>query len=89
MSEVGIRVVRAFIRNEDFADEQGNLLEDTARKLGQFLDIANEAGVKVLLTLLVDHMSGKNWRIPWTPNDKVYSPDSVSKTCNFAAQVVS
>ena len=89
MSEVGIRVVRAFIRNEDFADEQGNLLEDAARKLGQFLDIANEAGVKVLLTLLVGHMSGKNWRIPWTPNDKVYSPDSVSKTCNFVAQVVS
>ena len=88
-AELGVRVLRAFLRDLDFSDEAGNLREDAAAKLRQFLDMAEAAGVKVLLTLIVGHMSGKNWPIPWTPNDKIYSPDSIAKTCNFASQLVS
>ncbi len=88
MRELGVRAARVFVKCEDFADEQGNLREEAAAKLGRFLDILSENGVAAFVTLLVGHMSGKNWPIPWTSFERLYEPESVERTLRFARGIV-
>jgi len=89
MRELGVRAVRAFIKCEDFADDYGNVKPEALEKLRRFLDILWEHGVQAFVTFLVGHMSGKNWRIPWTDFDKIYTPEVVARTARFVEQVVS
>jgi len=86
--EIGLKVLRAFILAEDFAETDGSLKEDSARKLEEFLNIAQENGLIIFLTLLVGHMSGKNWGFPWDSENKVYEVDVLEKTRKFVREVV-
>jgi len=89
MKELGVRVARVFIKCEDFADDYGNVKPEALEKLRKFLDILYEQKIQAFITFLTGHMSGKNWRIPWTDFDKIYTPEVVARTVKFVEQVVS
>jgi len=89
MKSLGVRVVRAFIKCEDFADEQGAVRQEALERLKSFLDILWENGIQAFVTFIVGHMSGKNWRIPWAEFDRIYTPEAVMKTARFVEHVVS
>lgn len=60
MKNIGIRAVRFFIKNEDFADENANVFPHALEKLRRFLDLLREHNIIGFATLIVGHMSGKN-----------------------------
>lgn len=86
MSGLGTNTIRAFILDEDCADQQGNLRQECKSKIEIFLEEANRHSIKVLLTLIVGHMSGKNWSIPWDSENTIY--DKVDQTKRFIEDVV-
>ncbi|QGA55358.1 DUF4434 domain-containing protein [Sulfolobus sp. E5-1-F] len=86
MSQLGINTIRAFILDEDCADQQGNLKQDCKGKIERFLEEAEKHSIKVLLTLIVGHMSGKNWNIPWDSDNTIY--DKIEQTKRFIEDVV-
>lgn len=88
MKELGIRAIRFFIKNEDFADENTNVRDDAIAKLRKFLDMLHENGIIGFPTLIVGHMSGKNWVIPWTSFDDLYKSNSIEKTMRFIEHIV-
>ncbi|MEM0490791.1 MAG: glycoside hydrolase family 42 [Ignisphaera sp.] len=88
MKRLGVRVVRIFLKDEDFADEDGNLVGSSLEKLNRFLDILEENGIQAFVTFIVGHMSGKNWRIPWTSFEDLYTSRSIEKTIRFIEAVV-
>jgi endo-1,4-beta-mannosidase len=88
MKSLGVRVVRVFIKNEDFADAEGNVYRESIVKLRRLLDILHEHGISAFITLLVGHMSGKNWRIPWLDFEELYEPRAIEKTMRFIEAVV-
>ncbi|ADX83632.1 cellulase family glycosylhydrolase [Sulfolobus islandicus] len=86
MSELGINTIRAFVLDEDCADQLGNLKHECKGKIGRFLEEAERHSIKVLLTLIVGHMSGKNWGIPWDIDNTIY--DKIEQTKRFIGDVV-
>jgi len=88
IKELGIRVVRFFIKNEDFADENASVYMDSLEKLDRFLRILEYYGIIGFASFLVGHMSGKNWRIPWSKPEELYTPPSIEKTCRFIETIV-
>lgn len=88
MKELGIRAVRFFVKNEDFADENANVYTQSLEKLDRFLRVLEENGIAGFASLIVGHMSGKNWRIPWTSFEDLYKPSSIEKTCRFIEAIV-
>lgn len=72
MKDLGINVIRAFILDEDCSDEKGNFTEECKQKLYKFLTMTEKYSIKVLLTFIVGHMSGKNWKIPLDKDSSVY-----------------
>jgi endo-1,4-beta-mannosidase len=88
MRKIGVRVVRMFIKDEDFADENGEINQHMLDRLRRFLDIAYENKIMIFLTFLVGHMSGKNWRIPWVRFEDLYKSHSIEKTMRFVKNIV-
>lgn len=86
--EIGLKALRIFVLAEDFADTAGSLKEESAEKLKKFLDIVAENGIIVFPTLLVGHMSGKNWSFPWDSENRVYDIDILEKTRRFIREIV-
>ncbi|MCI4437282.1 MAG: cellulase family glycosylhydrolase [Ignisphaera sp.] len=88
MKSLGIRAIRFFIKDEDFADEDTNVYTQSIEKLRKFLDILNKNNIAGFATLIVGHMSGKNWRIPWTRFEDLYASSSIEKTMKFIERIV-
>jgi len=88
MKSLGIRAVRFFIKDEDFADENADIYPQALEKLKKFLDILYENSVAGFVSLIVGHMSGKNWRIPWTKFEDLYRSESIEKTMKFVERIV-
>jgi endo-1,4-beta-mannosidase len=88
MRELGINGARVFLLAEDCANFSGGLKQECAERFGEFLEAALANGVKVFPTLLVGHMSGKNWPIPWDPESRIYDQRSVEGFKRFAREVV-
>jgi endo-1,4-beta-mannosidase len=63
--ELGLAVVRIFMRWEDFQPGPFEMSEAALRRLGQVLDIAGRVGLLVQPTFFVGHMSGYNWVPAW------------------------
>lgn len=87
MRELGVEFIRAFIIGEDFVGEDGDSRSDAVEKLLEFLDIISNYGIKVFLTLLVGHMSGKNFKLPWVKSG-VYSKEDLELTLKFIRGIV-
>lgn len=88
MKKLGVRVVRVFVKDEDFADEDGCVYEASLKKLNRFLDILAENNLYAFITFIVGHMSGKNWRIPWTSFEDLYTAKAIEKTMKFIESLV-
>lgn len=88
MREIGLNSIRAFLLNEDCANFDGSLKVDCKEKIRIFLDLANRYGIKVFLTFIVGHMSGKNWPIPWDPNNEVYTSRAIEGARKLILDVV-
>lgn len=88
IKDLGFRVVRIFIKDEDFADEDAEIREEPLKKLERLLDILAENGLYAFITFIVGHMSGKNWRIPWTSFDELYTSKSIERTMRFIRGIV-
>ncbi|MDT7862208.1 MAG: cellulase family glycosylhydrolase [Saccharolobus sp.] len=86
MRDLGINAIRAFILDEDCSDEKGNFTEECKQKLYKFLNITEKYSVKVLLTFIVGHMSGKNWKIPWDKDSSIY--DKIEPTRKFITAII-
>jgi endo-1,4-beta-mannosidase len=88
MKGLGIRAVRFFIKDEDFADESADDYPCALERLRKFLDILYENNIAGFVSLIVGHMSGKNWRIPWTKFEDLYRSESIEKTMKFVERIV-
>lgn len=88
MKRLGVRVARIFLKSEDFVDEEGNVYEPSIEKLKKLLDIFNENNLQAFITFIVGHMSGKNWRTPWTSFEDLYTSKSIERAMNFIEVIV-
>lgn len=62
---VGVEYVRAFLFWPDFMPTKERVEPEMLDKLEVFLDLCQQAGLKVHLSFLVGHMSGENWSPAW------------------------
>jgi len=88
MRELGLNSLRFFLLAEDFGDEEGDVKREALDKLEAFLAMAEERGLTVFPTLIVGHMSGKNWPIPWDPGCEVYEDAVRDRYVKFVKEVV-
>jgi endo-1,4-beta-mannosidase len=88
MRDLGIRAVRVFLLCEDFADTTPDVHSEAIAKLRRLLDILHEHGLVAFITLIVGHMSGKNWSIPWTRFNDLYEHSSVERTMRFIENII-
>lgn len=87
MKDLGVEYIRIFLIGEDFALKDDNLRENTVAKLKELLDIAWSRGIGVFITLIVGHMSGKNYKLPWE-EVSVYSENDLKRTLRFIERIV-
>ena len=85
---IGLNSLRIFLLTKDFSDEKGNLTREGRKKLKFFVKTASTYKIYVFPSFIVGHMSGKNWPIPWDPDNSIYDPDAIEKTTRFVSQVV-
>ena len=88
MKDMGIKAVRFFILAEDFFDQYGGVSKTALVRLRQFMDLLEERGLVGFPTLIVGHMSGRNWIIPWAPDWDVYSPQAVERGVKAVLEIV-
>jgi endo-1,4-beta-mannosidase len=65
MAAVGMDAVRIFLRWEDVQPEPLTIDRTALTSLVDTADAATEAGVELIVTLFVGHMSGVNWIPAW------------------------
>ena len=91
MKALGLNVIRFFLRTADFADEEANLRPEALERLDGFIALCKKHGLYVLPSLLVGHMSGMNFPIPWDrgPNSDFYTdPETLARSRKFARAIV-
>jgi len=88
LKQVGVKALRVFLLAEDFSTPEGRVREEAVSRLEMFLDEAAKRDLIVFPSLIVGHMSGKNWPIPWDPKNEIYSIESIAKARSFVEQVV-
>ena len=86
--EIGLNSLRIFLLARDFSDEEGRARREALEKLRLFFDEAAKRGILLFPSLIVGHMSGKNWPLPWDPNDEVYTSRAIERASRFIAEVV-
>lgn len=87
MKSIGVRAVRLFLLDQDFVSSSGDVDQRQLERLRWLLDRLGDNNVAGFVTLLVGHMSGRNWGIPWAPDNDIYSPRAVEGAASFARQV--
>jgi len=85
---LGVRALRFFILAEDFFDPHGRASEESMAKLRHFMDLLAERGLLGYPTLIVGHMSGRNWAIPWAPDGDLYAPGTAELGVKAVLEVV-
>lgn len=74
IKDVGIRVVRFFLRWEDFQPEADRIDPRQIRNLEAVAQTASDVGVLLEPTLFNGHMSGPNWSPAWLLSDQPAVP---------------
>ncbi len=88
MSELGINAIRFFIMLQDFSDPHACVIKESCRRLRNFLLKLKEYGIKGYATLLVGHMSGRNWIIPFEGREGLYSLEFIHKLRKFLKSLI-
>ena len=65
IAELGLRLVRLFLRWEDFQPAPALVSEAALDNLETVCDLAAERGLGLDVTFFTGHMSGPNWAPPW------------------------
>ena len=89
MSELGVNAIRFFIMLQDFSDPHADVIKESCKNLRNFLLKLKEYGIKGYATLLVGHMSGRNWIIPFEGKEGVYSLEFIHKLRKFLKSLIS
>jgi len=89
MRSLGVRAVRLFLLDQDWVTASGDLNGVQLQRLRWLLDRLGDSGIVAFVTLLVGHMSGRNWAVPWAPDNDIYSAKGVEGTARFASAVAS
>ncbi|MGC9113166.1 glycoside hydrolase 5 family protein [Acidilobus sp.] len=87
MKSIGVRAVRLFLLDQDFVSSSGDVDQRQLERLRWLLDRLGDNNIAGFVTLLVGHMSGRNWGVPWAPDNDIYSPKAVEGAASFARQV--
>lgn len=74
IAELGMKIVRIFLRWEDFQPAPESVSEPCLTNLTTVCDIAVENGLKLDVTFFTGHMSGPNWCPPWLMGGDVVLP---------------
>ncbi len=71
IAALGLGVARIFLFWEDFQPAPDRINDQALSDLGTVLDVAREAGIKIMPTFFTGHMSGINWWPRWalTPEE--------------------
>jgi len=83
--EIGIKPLRFFLLAQDCSDEEGRLRDTCSSSVKEFISLVEQEGISLFPTLLVGHMSGKNWPLPW---GDTYSHNSIERERRFVREVV-
>jgi endo-1,4-beta-mannosidase len=89
MRYLGVRAARVFLLDEDWVTPTGDVRGEQLGRLRWLLDRLGDNGMAGFVTLLVGHMSGRNWAVPWAPDNDIYSSRGVEGTARFASAVAS
>jgi endo-1,4-beta-mannosidase len=87
MRSLGVRAVRLFLLDQDWVTASGDLNGVQLQRLRWLLDRLGDSGIAAFVTLLVGHMSGRNWAVPWAPDNDIYSAKDIEGTARFASAV--
>lgn len=88
ISSIGVNTLRIFLFTPDFSNEAGDVLEESLFKLKQFVRTFYKYGIRCLVTLLVGHMSGCNWKIPWHEGCFYTDENTIKKTLKYISQII-
>ncbi len=88
MKELGINSVRFFILIQDFSNPHAEVREEACAHLREFLKLLKENGIKAYLTLLVGHMSGRNWLIPFEGREGIFSTEFLYNLRKFLNSLI-
>lgn len=85
---LGCRFIRIFLLDEDFVNGYGEINSESTGHLSKFLDECYKNGIKVFITFMVGHMSGRNWIIPWAPDNNIYDDRAIMNFSKFVEDIV-
>ncbi|MEW6048215.1 MAG: cellulase family glycosylhydrolase [Bacillota bacterium] len=87
MARIGFHVCRAFVYWPDFMPTGERVEPTMLQRLRQFVDWCGEEGLGVFVTLVVGHMSGENWDVPWRQGRDLYTdPDMLAAQERLAGE---
>ncbi len=89
MIDLGMNVHRSFIFLPDFMPTAHEIAPVMKQRLGQYLQMCDEIGIGVMLTLFVGHMSGQNWDVVWRGESNFYTdPELLAVQRQFVEEIV-
>ena len=65
LAGLGLNTVRTFVFWDDLNPAPGEVSAENLDQIARLMDVAQEEGIMVILTLYTGHMSGVNWFPPW------------------------
>lgn len=88
IKSLGVRAVRFFLLLQDMANPHAEPHPEVLERLAEFLNLLGEHGLAGFATILVGHMSGRNWGISFEPSDGVYSVTFLRRLRRFLEALV-
>ncbi|RLF23577.1 MAG: hypothetical protein DRN15_05875 [Thermoprotei archaeon] len=89
MTDIGINAVRLFLFGEDFSPGPYRINEESIEKARKLIRILHKHGIIAFPTLLVGHMSGENWEIPWREGKDLYKDyEGISRMLWFIKEII-
>ncbi|BAB59829.1 TVG0696003 [Thermoplasma volcanium GSS1] len=85
---IGCDFLRVFILDEDFVNAYGEINVKSMAYMTRFLDMCSSLHLKVFITFIVGHMSGRNWVIPWAPDNNIYESKAIMNFSKFVEHFV-
>ncbi|MBI3961781.1 MAG: cellulase family glycosylhydrolase [Deinococcus sp.] len=90
MRQMGMNVCRSFLYTPDFLPRPDYIDPLMLERLDQFIALCAETRIGTILTLLVGHMSGENWDLPWRAGRDLYhDPFMLRQQVQYVQAIVS
>jgi len=89
IKSLGVRAVRFFLLLQDIVNPHAEPHSEIVGRVAEFLKLLKEYGLEGFATVLVGHMSGRNWGIPFQPREGVYTPSFLRRLERFLEALLS